>query len=78
MTIKPDHLLLMIAAAVGVVLILKSRQVVQAQGAARQVVGTGSPENVYSGMTLADFERWQSGNRQALQRELSGAGEFWM
>lgn len=78
MTLKPDHLLLMIAGAVGVVLIFKSRQVAQAQAAARPVAGSGSPQNVYSGMTLADIERWQAGNRSALQRELSGAGDFWM
>lgn len=44
-----------------------------ALGAGGSSAGTGSPENLYSGVTAAQAER----NRTELQRQLRGA-DFWV
>lgn len=52
MTIKPDHLLLLVASMVGIVLISRARPVMaQQQRTSLLLPGSGSPETVYWGGT---------------------------
>ena len=79
MKINIEYVALAAAAAAAVYLVIKAKPGPLASGPLPgSSAGTGSPENLYSGLTLNSIEQQQAANRIRLSRELQNAGDFWM
>lgn len=77
MNLKPDHILILVASMVGLVLISKARPA----SAKRPIAPNRSPENLYGGLQNFDYGAWEKNTRSLISRGfgdmslmLSGSG----